>query len=184
MKIRVPSFVLQTLNRELNAAKGREIGGILVAERLGGDEFLIADISVQRSGGSSVYFERDPAEHRTFLTRFFQRTGHHYTRFNYFGEWHSHPNFDAVPSLKDILSMQEIVNDPAANVPFAVLMIARKRRFRGLELSATEFRPSAPPSTATLLAADDSARASGFQEARQQRRRRLPWPRFSRTDNS
>jgi len=176
MKVRIPTFVVETLTRELKAARGREIGGVLVAERLGGDEFLIADLSVQRSGGSSVFFERDPAEHQAFLTDFFHRTGHDYARFNYFGEWHSHPNVDAVPSVKDVLSMQEIVMDPAVNTPFAVLLIARRRLFRGLDLSATEFRPDRVPSPAALLAGDGSANGRGFQEVRPRGRRRLPWP--------
>lgn len=184
MRIRVPAFVVEKLGRELKAARGREIGGILVAERLGGDEFLIADLSVQRTGGSSLYFERDPAEHRAFLADFFRRTGHDYGRFNYLGEWHSHPSVDALPSVKDMLSMQEIVNDPAVNTPFAALLIARKRRFRDLELSATEFRPDEPPSSATLLAAGDAASASGFREVRWHGRYRLTWPRLSRTDKT
>jgi len=184
MRIRVPVFVIEKLGRELKAARGREIGGVLAAEHLGGDEFLIADLSVQRSGGTSVYFERDPAEHRAFLADFFQRTGHDYGRFNYLGEWHSHPNVEALPSVKDMLSMQEIVNDPAVNTPFAALLIARKRRFRDLELSATEFRPDRSPSPATLLAADDSAKASRFQEVRCRSRYRLTWPRFLRTDKT
>ena len=176
MRIRVPAFVIEKLGRELKAARGQEIGGVLVAERLGGDEFLIADLSVQCSGGSRLYFERDPAEHRAFLANFFQRTGHDYGRFNYFGEWHSHPNVDAVPSVKDVLSMQEIVMDPAVNTPFAVLLIARKRLFRGLDLSATEFRPDRYPSSATLLAGDGSTNSMGFQEVRPRGRRRLPSP--------
>ena len=175
MRIRLPAFVVETLNRELKAASAREIGGVLVAERLGGDEFIIVDLSVQRSGGSSLYFERDPAEHRSFLASFFDRTGHDYARFNYIGEWHSHPNAEALPSSTDVLSMQEIVSDPAVNTPFAVLVIARKRFFRGLDLSATMFRPNQLPSSATLLASDGSSNVRGFREVKSRDRRRLLW---------
>lgn len=184
MKIRVPAFVIATLERELKAARGREIGGVVAAERLGGDEFLIADLSVQRSGGTSLYFERDPAEHRAFLARFFQRTNYDYSRFNYLGEWHSHPNAVALPSRKDILSMQEIVSDPAVNAPFAGLLIARKRLLRDLELSATEFRSDGSASPATLLAADGGTEACGFREVRWPRRRWPSDPRLSPSDNT
>lgn len=176
MRIRVPALVIEKLGRELRAARGREIGGVLVAERLGGDEFLITDLSVQRSGGSSLSFERDPVEHQAFLADFFHRTGYNYERFNYFGEWHSHPSVEALPSLKDILSMQEIVMDPAVNASFAVLLIARKRRFRSLDLSATEFRPDRLPSPAALLAGDGNATSRGFQEVTPHDRHRLSWP--------
>ncbi len=162
MRVRIPNSIVDRLMRELKAARRREIGGILVAERLAGDEFMIADISVQRRGGSTHYFERDPSEHRAFLESFFEKTGHDYTRFNYFGEWHSHPNVDALPSITDVKTMQEIVSDPAVNTSFAVLLIARKRLFHGLELSATEFRSDSPPAPAELLAGDGSAEPKDF----------------------
>ena len=133
------------LRSELTAARGREIGGVLVGERLGGDLFRIADLSVQRDGGSCVTFERDPVQHRAFLDDFFARTGYDFQRFNYFGEWHSHPNMPTVPSCKDVQSMYEIVCDDAVNTAFAILMIARRRLLGGVELSTTEFRCGCEP---------------------------------------
>jgi hypothetical protein len=47
------------------------------------------------------------------LTSFFVRTNPDYRRFNYIGEWHSHPIFELEPSFKDDASMMEILLDPA-----------------------------------------------------------------------
>ena len=46
------------------------------------------------------------------IASFFDRVNHEYVRFNYIGEWHSHPSFEPEPSTKDDLSMQDIVEDP------------------------------------------------------------------------
>lgn len=150
MRIQVPDHVVAMLRRELKAARRREIGGILLGERLSGDIFRIADLSVQREGGSSMTFERDPVQHLAFLDDCFARTGHDFERFNYFGEWHSHPNVPAVPSGTDLRSMQEIVCDEAVNVAFAVLVVARRGLFGALHLSATEFRCGHDPIPARL----------------------------------
>ena len=146
----MPQRIVTILQCELKRALHQEIGGVLVGERIEGDLFRIADLSVQRDGGSSFAFSRDPNQHQSFLDDFFARTGYDYQRFNYLGEWHSHPNVPALPSRTDVESMQEIVCDEAVNAPFAVLMIARRRFLGGLEISATEFRCGHIPRTADI----------------------------------
>src|SRR5690606_1513044 len=94
------------LRRELRRAGRREIGGLLMGEHLYDDVFRIADITVQRSGGAKTCFVRQPHEHQAELNSFFERTGANYSRFNYLGEWHSHPSFDPLPSETDLQTMQ------------------------------------------------------------------------------
>lgn len=173
MKLFIPSSICQTLSRELKAAGRREIGGVMVAEYLGAGMFTLLDVSVQRQGGTSITFERDPAQHRQFLGEFGRKTGHDYARFNYLGEWHSHPTVPALPSAQDIRSMQEIVADPAVNTPFAVLLIARQRLWRGLELSATLFRPTEPPRPVELVPAQGTPRPAKFKALK---RPAVHWP--------
>jgi hypothetical protein len=57
--------------------------------------------------------------------RFFDRTQHQYKRFNYIGEWHSHPSFEVKPSPQDVETMVKLVTDPAFKGSFAILMIVR-----------------------------------------------------------
>jgi hypothetical protein len=59
------------------------------------------------------------------LRAFFQRAQHDYTRFNYIGEWHSHPSFEPIPSLRDDTSMREIIQDPEVGANFVVLLIVK-----------------------------------------------------------
>lgn len=119
---------------------------MLVGEHVAESTFHLVDLSVQPTPGNHVCFVREPAEHSDFLEAFHNRTGHDYTRFNYLGEWHSHPSFPVAPSGQDANTMQGIVDDVDEPAQFAVLLIARLRRGR-LELGAGAYRagmPSAP----------------------------------------
>lgn len=121
------------------------MGGILVGEHMGFDQFRIIDISFQKSGGALAHFVRDPKHHKAFLADFFARTGNDYQRFNYIGEWHSHPLFEPIPSDKDIRTMSQLVIDPDVGVNFAVLIIVRLRGWSRLRISSTMFQPGRIP---------------------------------------
>jgi [CysO sulfur-carrier protein]-S-L-cysteine hydrolase len=175
MKVLLPESVLKTIKRELQHARQREIGGVLVGEHVAGETFRVADISVQRSGGSAEHFMRDPAHHRDFLDRFFERTGHEYRRFNYLGEWHSHPNAPAVPSSTDCNAMARLVADPDTNANFAVLIIAKLHSWWGLQLSATAFRVGQPPDPADLAVDAADPHRARFRQARYVPHPRIRW---------
>ena len=149
MKILLAPQIVKRLYSELRRARSREIGGLLMGEDLGGGLFRVVDISVQRAGGTRACFIRNPQDHRAYLDAFFARTGQDYTRFNYLGEWHSHPSFEAVPSTTDLESMQSIVSDPEVGVNFLALLIAKLCR-RQLEASATVFMPTTNPFSVPL----------------------------------
>jgi proteasome lid subunit RPN8/RPN11 len=142
MKLLLPLKIVERLRRELRG-RIREIGGVLVGEHVTQETFSIADLSVQLSGGTAAHFVRDPVQAKAFLAAFFERTGHDYQRFNYIGEWHSHPRFTPLPSGEDCTTMLDLIHDPDVGVNFAVLIIARHRLFSGIELSATVFRRGA-----------------------------------------
>jgi integrative and conjugative element protein (TIGR02256 family) len=144
MKLLLPLTIIDRLNREVRC-RIREIGGVLVAEHVSGDVFRIVDFSVQHKGGTVAHFVRDPKHHKVFLANFFARTGQNYQRFNYIGEWHTHPAFQPLPSSTDVSAMFDIVDDPEVGVNSAILVIIRFRLFSGLELSATLFRAGISP---------------------------------------
>lgn len=151
LKILLPNEIACKLDAALVKARRQEIGGLLVGEHLSDETFRIVDISIQTSHGSFSHFVRDPALHDKFLREFFKRTGESYKRFNYLGEWHSHPSFDTRPSVDDVRTMRSIVSDPDVGVNFAVLLIVRRTGPRKLKLSATTFSRLHPPDTATVI---------------------------------
>jgi integrative and conjugative element protein (TIGR02256 family) len=143
MRLEVPKKIVKQLKRELRRAGSREIGGLLLGECIGPEVFRIVEITVQRAGGSHSCFLRQPKNHQAKLDEFFVRTGNDYSRFNYLGEWHSHPSFEALPSTTDIHTMQSIVNDPVVGANFLVLLIT-KLSGADVEVSGTVFRPNVP----------------------------------------
>lgn len=145
MKVILPYALVKILGAELKRAGVREIGGVLVGEHIGDETFRIADLSVQRSGGSATHFVRDLDHNSAFIKEFFARTGYDYQRFNYLGEWHSHPSFEPLPSAQDLKAMRDIVEDPKVGANFAVLLIVTLARRSTIQISATAFRAQASP---------------------------------------
>ena len=72
-------------------------------------------------------FVRRLGEALAALKRFFRQTHEEYTRFNYLGEWHSHPSFPVTPSTIDVRSMRSLASDPKVGANFVTLVIVRLR---------------------------------------------------------
>ncbi len=142
MELLLPETIAKKLHAALKAGGSQEIGGLLMGEHIAEDTFRVVEISVQTLQGTHSTFERDPDEHRAQLAEFFARTGADYTRFNYLGEWHSHPSFEPLPSSKDMQTMRSIVGDPRVGVNFAVLIIVRLIYRDRLAMSATAVLPN------------------------------------------
>ena len=120
----LPSQVQDTIKAALHKSGRHEVGGVLMAEHVGPDRFEVKELTVHRRG-SVFNFVRAIEEAIGWLRAFFQRAQHDYTRFNYIGEWHSHPSFEPVPSPRDDTSMREIVQDNEVGANFVVLLIVK-----------------------------------------------------------
>jgi [CysO sulfur-carrier protein]-S-L-cysteine hydrolase len=125
----------------LGKAGRREIGGILMAEHVAENVFRVMDLTIQRRGGSFATFVRAIQSVLGPLREFFRATHHDYARFNYIGEWHSHPSFAPVPSTTDHSTMHSIIENPDVGAFFVVLMIVKLGDTRGLEGGVTVYQP-------------------------------------------
>jgi proteasome lid subunit RPN8/RPN11 len=139
------------LQRELRRAGSNEIGGVLATERVSERVFRIVDLSVQHKGGSFAAFSRDARLHQRFMRRFLDLTGHQYERFNYLGEWHSHPSFPAVPSTRDVQTMYELLAAPDQVANFLVLLVIKRTASGKLEGSAHAFLRGHRPQQVPLV---------------------------------
>lgn len=157
LTLEMSPVLVAKLARELRRARRREIGGVLVGEHRRDNLFRIVDLSVQRHGGDNACFIRDPAHHKPFLDAFFARTDGDYRRFNYLGEWHSHPSFAPLPSLTDREQMSAIVTDGPTAPPFAVLLIARLGDENEVMLNVTAYHDDGTDAAADLIIASPSA---------------------------
>jgi hypothetical protein len=124
LTIRIPPDVRQRIEDACEVAGRRETGGMVFGEHVAEDEFRVVDVTVSGQG-SIASFWRSLVEGLGHLEAFFKRTKRDYRRFNYLGEWHSHPSFALYPSGTDDATMLEIVNDPATGARFAVSIIVK-----------------------------------------------------------
>lgn len=109
----------------LRRAGVKEIGGQLFGEQLAPSDFRVTELTVQSRPGTFARFVVDLLQAAKDAVRFFDRTEHRYARYNYIGEWHSHPSFAVQPSGPDVATMRDLVQDTQFVGTFAVLMIVR-----------------------------------------------------------
>jgi proteasome lid subunit RPN8/RPN11 len=148
------------MRRSLLVSGSREIGGMLMGEEIGDQTFRVVDFSIDASSGTAGSFVRDAKKHDDALAAFFEKTGSNYGRFNYLGEWHSHPSFSVHPSLQDVHAMQDLV-DGSGNVEFAVLFISRLRWYWRFECSAHLFVRGYAPSAIEVYRVKSTATKGG-----------------------
>src|SRR3954454_23962035 len=109
IKVIIPKEIEQKLETELKRAGIHEIGGVIMGEHVKDNIFRIYDITVQTQGGSWISFVRElPRSMKKNFHQFFRKTNYQYSKYNYLGEWHSHPSFELSPSSRDIQTMLEI----------------------------------------------------------------------------
>lgn len=149
----------------LQAAGRREVGGILMAEHVASDTFAVRSITVHKRGNFASFVRR-VEEAMAPLRAFFRGASLEYTRFNYLGEWHSHPSFAPVPSHKDDSSMREIVQDIRVGANFVVLLIVKLAGEGQLEASVHTYLPDGSKHSSQLrltegVDADSSASKAG-----------------------
>ncbi|WP_095057879.1 Mov34/MPN/PAD-1 family protein [Pseudomonas sp. Irchel s3f7] len=150
MQVEIADHVKGKLRGALRAAGSREIGGVLMGEQIAPGHFRIVDLSIDSQTGGRAHFVRSSEAHAEALSAFFHETGHQYDRFNYLGEWHSHPRFAVTPSTQDVASMIDLV-EGERGIEFAVLLIVRLRWWRRISCSCTLFCRSANPSPVDIL---------------------------------
>jgi [CysO sulfur-carrier protein]-S-L-cysteine hydrolase len=125
MQLRLPPDQVHALTDALARAGTREIGGQIFGEQLAPSDFRATELTFQARPGTFARFIVDLMQAARDAMRFFDRTEHRYTRFNYIGEWHSHPSFKVRPSGVDLQTMRRLVGDPKFRGHFAILLIAQ-----------------------------------------------------------
>ena len=124
LNVILPAEICGTITTALEKAGRSEIGGVLLAEHVGPDEFAVREITVH-ARGTIASFVRLIEDALGRITAFFQDTRQDYRRFNYVGEWHSHPSFEPEPSGRDDASMRQIVRDAKVGANFVALLIVK-----------------------------------------------------------
>jgi hypothetical protein len=92
-------------------------------------------VTVQRPG-TVASFVRSLSGVAASIKRFCAEHDNDFRRFNYLGEWHSHPSFSVQPSSTDHCSMLDIVINHQGDANFVVLLILKLNTSGQLEGSA------------------------------------------------
>lgn len=136
----LPSEITEQIERALIRAGTREIGGLIMAEHIGTNRFIVRDVTINRRGTFASFVRRIQGVWSK-LSQFFDQTKHDYTRFNYIGEWHSHPSFNPCPSTKDHSTMKEIIADNTVGANFVVLLVVKLGAAQSLIGTAHTYLP-------------------------------------------
>ena len=142
MIIQLPDEILQKMEKALLSAGDKEIGGILMGEHLSTNIYCVKEITTQSKHGTIIKFIREVREIIMPLKRFFQNTSKNYKKYNYLGEWHSHPMFQLIPSSSDNELMWSIVEDSRVGANFAILLIVKLNNHNEVEIAAYVYLPN------------------------------------------
>lgn len=135
-----PNLTVQ-LEEALSKAGNLECGGIMLGEHVGPNAFQLRDVTVQGTGSISRFIRKVEAAARG-LKAFLIKHNNEFERFNYLGEWHSHPLYAAEPSVVDHTSMRDIIMDPKVGANFVALLIVKLNQHRQLTGSIHVYLPS------------------------------------------
>lgn len=124
LRITVSVDVQATLRRALVKSGSRECGGVLMGEHVGVNHFAVRAVTVQKPEAIASFVRRLTGVLKA-IKDYYSRNGHNYTRFNYMGEWHTHPLFSVQPSAQDHTTMRELAMDASVGANFVMLLIFR-----------------------------------------------------------
>lgn len=150
LTVSLPGDIVRKLEGALRRAGTDECGGVLMGEHTGPNSFAVRELTLQ-GGGSFARFVREAKTALLALKGFFARTRGQYTRFNYLGEWHSHPSFSVEPSATDHRSMLDMVCNPSVGANFIVLMVVRLDASMRVEGSIHLYLPDGTVSRGELI---------------------------------
>lgn len=105
-----------------------EFGGLLLGKYINSNKTLVIKETLlpKKYKSSRYYFERGSNGLKELLEQYYANEG-----LVYVGEWHTHPNNEAVPSPTDIRAMRELAEDENVLINNPVLMI--------LEIQKTDY---------------------------------------------
>ena len=124
LRITVPLDIQAKLHAALKGAGTRECGGVLMGEHVGENHFAVRELEVQRPGAIASFMRSVSGAARA-IKAFCTAKGNDFRRFNYLGEWHTHPLFSVQPSSRDHATMRELATDEHVGANFVVLLIFR-----------------------------------------------------------
>ncbi|MBX3491534.1 MAG: Mov34/MPN/PAD-1 family protein [Parvibaculum sp.] len=128
---------------DLGRAGPTEVGGVLFGEQVAEGDFRVVEVTRQRSmGGTATTFKRRGGGARKEIMALHEKIGGEPERFNYLGEWHSHPSAPVWPSSQDEITMRKLLADQGNAVNFLVLVIVKLDGYARFQIAARTYLAS------------------------------------------
>jgi integrative and conjugative element protein (TIGR02256 family) len=125
LKIIVNDKILDNIRRYYCSNINYETGGILLGKF--NKENRVIEITevyeLKTNLFSRILYKRSARKAQKIINRRWHETN---GAINYIGEWHTHPNMQAVPSSTDINSLKEITEKVKGVLPGTILIISGK----------------------------------------------------------
>lgn len=151
LRIILTKKVQQTILEACQESGAREIGGMLFAHHLSHNDFKVLEATIAGEYlGTFSRFVRGLASGLKRLAMFYEKHNFRYSKYNYLGDWHSHPNFALDPSVTDDKSMVDMLMDSKVGASFLVLLIVKISN-KQLEAKAWAYFPDNKRSTCTVV---------------------------------
>ncbi len=116
MKIVIPKKMCIKLKKELNRMGFYETRGSFFAERVNDDLFVINDIYFSRKQGTVSFIQMIiGSDYHRFQNIYHKKHKFEYKKFNFIGDWHSHPSFSCNPSRYDVKEAKDDLEHSNAN---------------------------------------------------------------------
>ena len=133
LKIIVNDKILDDIRKYYCLNTNYETGGILLGKF--NKENRVVEITevheLKTNFFSRILYKRSGRKAQKIINRRWHETN---GVINYIGEWHAHPNMQAVPSSTDISSLKEITEKVKGVLPGTILIIAGKENQTNLIL--------------------------------------------------
>lgn len=116
----LPGEIIGELNKYY-IGNTKEVGGILLGRFAGGIIYEVTEMSCISSLHSTrIHYQRDVKKAQSIINKRWRETN---GEINYLGEWHTHPNMFATPSVTDMESLSAIVDKVESVLPVVMLLI-------------------------------------------------------------
>lgn len=116
MKIIVPKEISNKLIEVIVQHNPYEIKGSFYAEQIKENFFIIDDVYVSEISGNRFFSNLIVnARYKKFERDYYSKKNFIYTKYNYIGDWHSHPSYECIPSDYDRKEIRKEFRNSNAN---------------------------------------------------------------------
>ncbi len=132
MEIIIPKKISLILIKQISKHSPLETKGALFAEDLGNDTFKIDEVYLEPKPGTTTFVKLYiNQEYLSFQKNYHKFRKNNFSKYNYIGDWHSHPLFECLPSSYDVSEVEEDIKKSNAIFLVQIILKVLKGRLVG-----------------------------------------------------